>query len=79
MTTGTTTNASTADATKRAVSASNSHMVRQLLRAGCTPREAWNLYAVAVGLRPVTTGWRPVEIERLKFLRHLVETGRLSS
>lgn len=77
MTTGTTT--STADATQQARAASNRQMLHQLLRAGCTPKEAWNLYAVAVGLKPVTTGWKPAEIERLKFLRHLVETGRLAS
>ena len=54
-------------------------MLRELLRAGYTPREAANLYGVAIGLRPVRTGWSPQEIERLKFLRHLVETKRLSS
>ena len=54
-------------------------MLRDLLRAGCTPTEAANLYAVAVGLRPVRVGWTVAEIERLKFLRHLVETKRLAS
>ena len=54
-------------------------VIGQLLRAGCTPKEALNLYAVSVGLRPVATGWRAAEIERLRFLRHLVETGRLAS
>jgi hypothetical protein len=49
------------------------------LQAGCTPAEAANLIGLSVGLRPVPAGWRLDEIERLRFLRHLVETGRVSS
>lgn len=52
-------------------------MVRRLLLAGCTPTEAANLAALAVGLRPVATGWSVREIERLRFLRHLAATDRL--
>ncbi|MEW5991043.1 MAG: hypothetical protein AB1736_06810 [Chloroflexota bacterium] len=53
--------------------------ITNLLRAGCTPTEAANLLGVSVGLRPVPGGWTLREIERLRFARHLVETGRLSS
>lgn len=49
-----------------------------LLRAGCTPTEAANLLGVSVGLRPVPAGWTLRDIERLRFARHLVETGRLT-
>lgn len=52
-------------------------MVGRLLRAGCTPLEAGNLSALAVGLGPVASGWSILEIERLRFLQHLDGTGRL--
>ncbi|HEX9551294.1 MAG TPA: hypothetical protein VF971_09385 [Candidatus Limnocylindrales bacterium] len=52
--------------------------ITALLRAGCTPAEATNLLGVSVGLRPVPAGWSLREIARLRFLRHLAETGRLS-
>ena len=52
-------------------------MIRPLLMAGCTPTEAANLAALAIGLRPVASGWSIQEIERLRFLRHLVASGRL--
>ena len=52
--------------------------ITSLLRAGCTPTEATNLLGLSTGLRPVPTGWSLREIERLRFLRHLVETGRVS-
>lgn len=57
---------------------SNRVAMVNLLRAGCTPVEAANLLGVSVGLRPVPEGWTLREIERLRFARHLVETGRLS-
>ena len=80
MTTGTErTTIETADAARRARSTPNRQMLHQLLRAGCTPTEALNLYAVSVGLRPTDSGWRAAEIERLRFLRHLVATGALPS
>jgi len=53
--------------------------ITNLLRAGCTPTEAANLLGLSVGLRPVASGWSLREIERLRFLRHLVQAGRLSS
>lgn len=52
-------------------------MVRRLLMAGCTPTEAANLAALAVGLRPVASSWSIREIERLRFLRHLAASGQL--
>jgi hypothetical protein len=52
-------------------------MIRRLVMAGCTPAEAANLAALAVGLRPVVSGWTGREIERLRFLRHLATSGRL--
>ncbi len=52
-------------------------MIRRLVMAGCTPPEAANLAALAVGLRPVASGWTSREIERLRFLRHLAASGRL--
>jgi hypothetical protein len=58
--------------------AANRAAITNLLRAGCTPTEAMNLLGLSVGLRPVSAGWSLREIERLGFLRHLVETGRLS-
>jgi len=52
-------------------------MVSRLLRAGCTPLEAGNLSALAVGLGPVASGWSILEIERLRFLQHLDASGKL--
>lgn len=57
---------------------SNRVAMVNLLRAGCTPTEAANLLGVSVGLRPVPAGWTLREIERLRFARHLVESGQLS-
>jgi hypothetical protein len=54
-------------------------MIRRLLVAGCTPAEATNLVGLSVGLRPVAAGWTLGQIERLRFLRYLVETGRLAA
>jgi hypothetical protein len=80
VTTGTNgTSSAPVGATRAGDRASMRAMIVQLLRAGCTPKEALNLYAVSVGLRPIAAGWRAAEIERLRFLRHLVATGRLLS
>jgi hypothetical protein len=43
------------------------------------PAEAGNLVALANGLSPVEGGWDPREIERLLFMRYLVDRGRLDS
>lgn len=58
--------------------AANRVAMTNLLRAGCTPTEAANLLGVSIGLRPVPSGWTLRQIERLRFARHLAETGRLS-
>ncbi len=46
---------------------------------GWSEREAGNLVALLHGLRPTQTGWTEREIDHLRFLRAIVETGRLSS
>jgi hypothetical protein len=45
---------------------------------GWTPREAGNLVGLANGLRPARSGWSEREIEHLRFLRSLVDTGRVA-
>jgi hypothetical protein len=50
---------------------------RDLGARGLAPREAGNLTAYLRGLRPVDQGWTVAEINRLLFLRYLVERGRL--
>ena len=80
MTTGTTSTSrtTTRQATARTPDRPTARMmVRQMVMAGCTPAEAANLAALAIGLRPVASGWSIVEIERLRFLRHLAASGRL--
>ena len=49
---------------------------RRLVIQGLQPAEAANLIALASGLAPVGGGWTIAEIERLLFLRYLVETDR---
>jgi hypothetical protein len=44
---------------------------------GWSEREAGNLVALLHGLRPALSGWSEREIEHLRFLRALVDTGRL--
>ena len=61
-------------------SASAPRATYRLLNArGLGHDEAGNLTAYLCGLTPVAGGWRLVEIERLLFLRHLVEHGHLRS
>jgi hypothetical protein len=52
---------------------------RRLRIAGLTAAQAGNLTARLSGLSPVRTGWSVSEIERLLFLRSLVDTGRVRS
>lgn len=52
---------------------------RLLGMKGFAPTEAGNLTAYLAGLAPVESGWTPREIERILFLRHLVEKGWLES
>lgn len=51
----------------------------RLRMAGFTPREAGSLVAHLVGLRTVTSGWAIEEVERLLFVRALVDTDRMGS
>lgn len=52
---------------------------RRLRIAGLTAAQAGNLTARLSGLSPVRTGWSVTEIERLLFLRSLVDSGRVRS
>jgi hypothetical protein len=52
---------------------------RLLGMKGFAPTEAGNLTAYLAGLAPVESGWTPREIERILFLRHLVQKGPLAS
>ena len=52
---------------------------RRLGSRGFRSDEAGNLTAYLHGLPPVEGGWAVGEIERLLFLRHLVERGNLGS
>lgn len=52
-------------------------MMWNLEAGGWTPREAGNLVGLLHGLRPAMSGWNEREIEQLRFLRALVEAGRL--
>jgi hypothetical protein len=46
---------------------------------GWPEREAGNLVALLHGLRPASSGWSEREIDHLRFLRAIVESGRLRS
>jgi hypothetical protein len=52
---------------------------RQLGMRGLNPSEAANVTAYLSGIGPVSSGWKIREIERLVFLRHLAQSGRLVS
>ena len=52
---------------------------RQLGFIGMQPAEAGNLTAYLYGLSPVEGGWTIAEVERLMFVRYLVDRGRLRS
>jgi hypothetical protein len=52
---------------------------RDLGAKGLAPAEAGNLTAYLRGLRPVDQGWTVGEIDRLLFLRYLVDRGHLVS
>lgn len=51
---------------------------RRLRVCGLSAQEAGNLTARLEGLRPVRDGWTVLEIERLVFLRWLVDRGRFA-
>jgi hypothetical protein len=52
-------------------------MMWGLEAGGWTAREAGNLVGLLHGLRPAHSGWSEREIEHLRFLRALVEAGRV--
>lgn len=52
-------------------------MMWGLEAGGWNEREAGNLVGLAHGLRPARAGWTEREIEHLRFLRAIVESGRL--
>jgi hypothetical protein len=52
-------------------------MMWGLEAGGWTTREAGNLVGLLHGLRPAHSGWSEREIEHLRFLRALVEAGRV--
>jgi hypothetical protein len=52
-------------------------MIWSLEAGGWTEREAGNLVGLLHGLRPAKAGWTEREIEHLRFLRALVDSGRL--
>jgi hypothetical protein len=52
-------------------------MMWGLEAGGWTAREAGNLVGLLHGLRPARSGWSEREIEHLRFLRALVEAGRV--
>jgi hypothetical protein len=53
-------------------------MMWGLEAGGWTAREAGNLVGLLHGLRPAHSGWSEREIEHLRFLRALVESGRVN-
>ena len=50
---------------------------RDLGAKGLAPAEAGNLTAYLRGLRPMAQGWTVAEIDRILFLRYLVDRGRI--
>jgi hypothetical protein len=54
------------------------HLVFSLQIGGWSEVEAGNIVALLLGIRPVHGGWRASEIEHLRFLKALVETGRIA-
>ena len=66
------------DAT-HATDASPIGIYRDLGAQGLAPAEAGNLTAYLRGIRPVAQGWTVAEIDRLLFLRYLVDRGRIES
>ena len=52
---------------------------RGLRRMGWSEAEASSMAAHLAGLTPSRTGWQLREVERLLFIRALVDDGRISS
>ena len=52
-------------------------LYRQLLLRGLTPKEAANLIAHMEGLDIIATGWDIKQIEKIMFLRALIEMDKI--
>lgn len=52
-------------------------LIWRLQSGGWTPVEAGNLAALALGLKPARTGWTGAELDHLRFVRSLVNAGRI--
>ena len=70
--------ADTQPSTRQDAATDARHLVFSLQIGGWSEDEAGNLVALLLGIRPVHGGWRASEIEHLRFLRALVETGRIA-
>ena len=57
----------------------NRATIRQLQFRGLSAAEATNVAAYLAGIRPSVTPWTLPQIERLLFVRWLVDAGRLLS
>jgi hypothetical protein len=52
-------------------------LIWRLQSGGWSSVEAGNLAAIALGLRPARNGWTGSELDHLRFLKSLVNTGRI--
>jgi hypothetical protein len=52
---------------------------RLLAIRGLSPAEAGNVTAYSLGIGPIDGGWTVREFERLRFLRYLLDAGRIGS
>jgi len=52
-------------------------LIWRLQSGGWTVVEAGNLAAIALGLKPARTGWTGPELDHLRFIKSLVNTGRI--
>ena len=52
-------------------------LIWRLQSGGWTSTEAGNLAAIALGLKPARLGWTGSELDHLRFLRSLVNAGRI--
>jgi hypothetical protein len=52
-------------------------LIWRLQSGGWTVVEAGNLAAIALGLKPARTGWTGPELDHLRFIKTLLNTGRI--
>lgn len=64
-------------ATATATPARTRALIWRLQSGGWSPVEAGNLAAIALGLRPARSGWTGSQLDHLRFLRSLVNAGRI--